>query len=208
MSGDPVSGIAVKQSASVCIFSYFIADISLLPSPSRCAVMSTWPSASRYNVWHLAERFTLQRHTHRVIAQYPTATTASHHEGTGHAGSRSQPDTHSTLAGCSPDNGVTCWIGEQNNRADIVRSSCRGGSSKRTGHRSRQYCLDCVADRGRRQSGRQAEFIGEFGRRAWRGNSVGYPHPAELSTGRRQGEAAHPLHLAMRSKNDQTAATR
>ena len=63
-----------------------------------------------------------------------------------------------------------------------------------------------VADEGRRQSGRQAESIGEFGRREWRGNSVGYPEPAELSTGRRRGEAAHPLHLTVRSKNDQIDA--
>ena len=50
--------------------------------------------------------------------------------------------------------------------------------------------------------------IGKFGRLERRGNGVGYPEPAELSTGGRQGEAAHPLHLAMRSKNDQTATTR
>ena len=50
--------------------------------------------------------------------------------------------------------------------------------------------------------------IGKFGRLERRGNGVGYPEPAELSTGGRQGEAAHLLHLAMRSKNDQTAATR
>ena len=55
---------------------------------------------------------------------------------------------------------------------------------------------------------RSGPSIGEFGRRERCGKVVGYPEPAELSTGERQGKAAHPLHLAMRSKNDQTAATR
>jgi len=56
--------------------------------------------------------------------------------------------------------------------------------------------------------GRSGSPIGEFGRRERRWNVVGYPEPAELSTGGRRGQASHLLHLAMRSKNDQTAATR
>lgn len=57
---------------------------------------------------------------------------------------------------------------------------------------------------GHRQPVGRAGSIEEGGRRERHGNGVGCPEPAELSTGGRQGEAAHPLHLAMRSKNDRT----
>jgi len=55
---------------------------------------------------------------------------------------------------------------------------------------------------GHRQPVRWAGSIVAFGRLKQCENSVGDVEPAELSTGGRQGKAAHPLHLAMRSKND------
>ena len=56
-----------------------------------------------------------------------------------------------------------------------------------------------------RQPVKWAGSIGVFGRRKQCENSVGNVEPAELSTGERQGEAAHLLHLAMRLKNNQNA---
>ncbi len=58
---------------------------------------------------------------------------------------------------------------------------------------------------GHRQPLRWAGSIGAFGRRKQCENGVGDVEPAELSTGERQGKAAHLLHLAMRLKNDQNA---
>ena len=58
---------------------------------------------------------------------------------------------------------------------------------------------------GHRQPVRWAGSIVAFGRRKQCENSVGDVEPAELSTGGRQGEAAHLLHLVMRLKNNQNA---
>jgi hypothetical protein len=56
------------------------------------------------------------------------------------------------------------------------------------------------------EPGGRSGSIREFERWERCGNVFGSPEPAELSTGRRRGEAAHPLHLPGAVKNDQIAA--